>query len=80
LVESVQKNKGQGKLSLTPNLLLNLVSYPVEAQCTIVSCFLKSRPLCDQTGVPVPSWPDFTDNFIELLLFIEQTYQQIKAI
>jgi len=35
---------------MAPNLLLNWISCPVEAQCTFFSCFLKSRPLCDQTG------------------------------
>jgi len=44
------RKEGQGKLSLAPNLLLNWISCPVEAQCTSFSCFLKSRPLCDQTG------------------------------
>jgi hypothetical protein len=50
LVESVQEKKDKDKLSLSPNLLLNWISCPVEAQCTFFSCFLKSRPLCDQTG------------------------------
>jgi hypothetical protein len=42
--------KGVGKLSLALNLLLNWVSCPVEAQCTFFFLFLKSHPLCDQTG------------------------------
>jgi hypothetical protein len=36
LVEGVQEKKGQGKLSFAPNLLLNWVSWPLEAQCSIV--------------------------------------------
>jgi len=52
------------------------VSWPVESQCTtflfFLQCFLKSRPLCDQTnkGVPVPSLPHFTDNNTTIHLFI----------
>jgi hypothetical protein len=30
-VEGIQEKQGQGKLSLAPNLLLNLVSCPVDA-------------------------------------------------
>jgi hypothetical protein len=68
------RKKGQGKLSIAPNLLLNWVSYPVEVQCTFSSCFLKS--LCDQTGFPVASFPDFTDNFIECEnRFLTKTWQ-----
>jgi hypothetical protein len=48
-----QEKKGECKLSLAPNfLLLNWVSCPaLEAQCTFVSCFLKSRlPYVTQIG------------------------------
>ncbi len=40
-----------GKLNLTPNMLVEWVSSPVEIQCIFFfSCFLKFHPLCDQIG------------------------------
>jgi len=43
--------QGQGKLSWAPNLFLNWVSCPVEAQCTFFSCFLKiSSPMRPNRG------------------------------
>jgi hypothetical protein len=56
---------------LKPNLLLNWVSCPVEAQCRypFFPSVFWTLPLCDQmgggldqTGVPVPSFPGYTDN------------------
>ncbi len=58
----------QGKLSLTPNLLLNRVSYPVEAQYTFFChVFTNLIPYVTKLGVQVPlSFTDFIDNFINL--------------
>jgi hypothetical protein len=56
--------KGEGKLSLGLNLLLNWVSCPVEAQCTFFSRFWNFIPCVTKQGVPVPSFPVFMDDFI----------------
>jgi hypothetical protein len=65
LIEGVQEKKGQAKLNLAPNLLLNWVSYPVEVQCTFFfPVFWNLVPYVTKQGVPVPSFPDFTDNML----------------
>jgi hypothetical protein len=52
-IQNDKRNQHQAELvrpclAARPNLLLNWLSCPIEAQCTF--CFLKSHPLCDQTG------------------------------
>jgi hypothetical protein len=67
LGEGVQEKQGQGKLGLAPNLLLNWVSCPVEAQCTLFFPldFWKLIPyVTTKEGVLVPSFSDFTNNTI----------------
>jgi hypothetical protein len=56
-----KRNEG-GKLSLAPNLLLTWVSCP--SWSPVTGFFF---PYVTKQGVPVPSLPDFTDNFILLL-------------
>ncbi len=62
------RKEGQGKLSLAPNLLLNWISCPRWSTVYLFFVFLEtSSPMWpDRTkqGVPVPSIPDFTDDFI----------------
>jgi hypothetical protein len=47
---------------------------PLKSSVPFFSCFLKS--LRDQTGFPMASFPDFTDNFIECEnRFLTKTWQ-----
>ncbi len=49
-MESVHEKKGQGNLSLAPNLLLNGVSCPLEAQCNFFPVFRNFVPYVTKQG------------------------------
>jgi hypothetical protein len=64
-LKEFRKRKDRANSVSAPNLLLNWVSCPLEAQCTFFFLvFWILIPYVTKQGVPVPSFPDFTDNFI----------------
>jgi hypothetical protein len=58
-----KKTRGHDKLNLTPNLLLNWVSRPIEAQCIFFLVFWNLIPYVTKEGVLVSFLPNFMNNF-----------------